>query len=44
MFEHSKWIGCTDQPPKDCADIPRSPYIARSFTLREQPAGALLHI
>ena len=44
MFENSKWVSYTSKHPgKDINSTP-SPYIAKSFMLREKPTSAILNI
>lgn len=44
MFNNSKWIGyASKHPGKDINTTP-SPYLAKSFVLRENPAEAILNI
>lgn len=44
MFENSKWIGYRSKNPGEDLCTTASPYIAKSFTLREKPQKSTLNI
>ena len=44
MFENSKWIGYRSKNPGEDLCTTASPYIAKSFTLREKPQKATFNI
>ena len=44
MFENSKWIGFASKHPGEDICTTPSPYIAKTFELREKPKKAILNI